>query len=135
MFMSHHSECRCGASSLRGASLVWRIRARGRGVRKPPGVMNRLESAYAQHLALRRAAGEVEWFAYEAVKLRLADKTFLTVDFFLMLRTGELEAHECKGGHIEDDAAVKLKVAASIYPFRFVLVRRAGPSGWSLTDI
>jgi len=96
--------------------------------------MNRLETQYAQHLALRRAAGEIEWFAYEAIKLRLAEKTFLTVDFFLMLGSGELEAHEVKGTHLEDDAAVKLKVAASIYPFRFVLVRAMG-SGWSLTDI
>ncbi len=111
---------------------MWRLRARGR-TRKASGTMNRLEAAYAQHLGLRRAAGEVEWFAYEAVKLRLAGKTFLTVDFFLMLASGELEAHEVKG-HIEDDAAVKLKVAAAMYPWRFVLVR-ASPSGWILKDV
>ncbi len=111
---------------------MWRLRARGR-TRKPRGTMNRLEAAYAQHLALRRSAGDLEWFAYEAVKLRLAEKTFLTVDFFLMLPSGELEAHEVKG-LMEDDAAVKLKVAASLYPFRFVLVRRV-VSSWQLTEI
>ena len=112
---------------------MWRVRARGR-TRKPAGVMNRLESAYAQHLALRQKAGDLEWWAYEPIKLRLADKTFLTVDFFLMLPTGELEAHEVKGTHLEDDAAVKLKVAASMYPFRFVLVRANGNS-WGMTEI
>lgn len=112
---------------------MWRIRAKGR-TRKPPGTMNRLESAYAQHLALREKAGDVAWFAYEPIKLRLADKTFLTVDFFLMLPTGELEAHEVKGSFLEDDAAVKLKVAAAMYPFRFVLVRASG-STWDLKEI
>jgi hypothetical protein len=111
---------------------MWRVRARGRA-RKAPGTMNRLEAAYAQQLKLRQVAGEVEWFAYEALKLRLAPKTFLTVDFFVMLANGSLEAHEVKG-NIEDDAAVKLKVAATLYPFRFVLVR-ATRGQWDLTEI
>lgn len=112
---------------------MWRLRARGRR-RKVPGTMNRLETAYAQHLALRRAAGEIHWFSYEAIKLRLAAKTFLTVDFFVMLATGELEAHECKGGPIEDDAAVKLKVAAEMYPFKFVVVRSIR-GAWDLREV
>lgn len=112
--------------------MMWRLRARGR-TRKPPGTLNQMEKAYAQHLALRQKAGEVEWFVYEGIKLRLAQKTFLTVDFFLMLATGDLEAHEVKG-FLEDDAAVKLKVAAAMYPFRFVLVRREG-GAWDLKEI
>ena len=112
---------------------MWRVRARGRS-RKQPGRMNRLESDYAQHLSLRQKAGDLEWFAYEAIKLRLADKTFVTVDFFLMLPTGQLEAHEVKGSFIEDDAAVKLKVAATLYPFKFVLVRHQGDQ-WELKEI
>lgn len=115
-------------------ALMWRVRARGR-TRKPPGSMNRLESAYAQYLGLRQTAGDIVWFAYEPIKLRLADKTFLTIDFFLMLATGEIEAHEVKGSHLEDDAAVKLKVAAELYPFRFVLVRAGTRGGWELKEI
>ena len=86
------------------------------------GEMNKLETAYASRLESRKVAGEVAWYKFEGVKLRLADVTFLTVDFFVMLANGELEAHECKG-FMEGDAAVKLKVAASMYPFRFYLVR------------
>ncbi len=112
---------------------MWRVRARGRGVRQH-GVPNKTEAAYAQHLQLLQRAGEIEWFAYEAVKLRLAAKTFLTVDYFVMLASGELEAHEVKGGYIEDDAIVKLKVAAALYPFTFRLVRQAG-SGWTITEV
>lgn len=112
---------------------MWRLRARGRAVRQP-GTMNKLETAYSQYLGLRKSAGEVAWFAYEAIKLRLADRTFLTIDFFVMLVSGELEAHEVKGGLMEDDAAVKLKVAANMYPFKFMLVRMQAGS-WNVKEI
>lgn len=39
-----------------------------------------------------------------------------------MLATGELEMHEVKG-FWEDDARVKIKVAASFYPFSFIAAR------------
>lgn len=103
-----------------------------RGRVKPQG-MNKLEQEYAAHLQARLIAGEVQWYSYEALKLRLADNTFLTVDFFVMLANDELEAHETKG-FMEDDAAVKLKVAASKFPFRFYLVRkRAKKDGGGFT--
>lgn len=119
---------------MHGVGLMWRVRAHGR-TRKSPGEMNRLEKAYAQQLSLRQTAGEVAWFAYEGIKLRLAAKTFLTVDFFVMLASGDLEAHEVKGRFLEDDAAVKLKVAAEMYPFRFLLVRAGARGTWELTEV
>ncbi|TAA12540.1 hypothetical protein EA658_09940 [Pseudoxanthomonas winnipegensis] len=94
--------------------------------------MNKTEAAYAAHLELRRQAGEVIWWKFEAVKLQLAKATFLTIDFFVQLATGELEAHEVKG-YWEDDARVKVKVAAAMYPFRFLAVQKDG-SGWKFED-
>jgi hypothetical protein len=106
-----------------------------RGRRRIPGEMNKLEADYAAHLELRRAAGEILWYRYEALKLRLAQKTFLTPDFAVMLANGELEVHECKG-YMQDDAAVKLKVAAEAYPFRFILVRRPRVKDpWHFTEV
>lgn len=87
------------------------------------GKQNKLEAAYDQHLALRKAAGEVLWYAFEAVKLRLADNTFYTPDFAVMLADGSLEIHETKG-FWQDDARVKIKVAAEHFPFRFFGVKR-----------
>jgi len=87
------------------------------------GTMNGLESRYAAHLELRKAVGEVAWWEFEGIKLRLADATFLTVDFDVMLADGTIELHDTKGGPIEDDAAVKIKLAAEKYPFRFFVVR------------
>jgi hypothetical protein len=85
--------------------------------------MNKLEASYAQHLALMQSAGAILWYAFDAIKLRLAEKTFYTADFFVLNRDSELEVHEVKG-FWEDDARVKIKVAADKYPFKFRAVKR-----------
>lgn len=91
--------------------------------RLPAGTMNKTEKAYQDYLWCLQRAGQVVWFKFEGVKLRLADKTFYSPDFAVMLDTGLLEMHEVKG-FWEDDARVKIKVAASIYPFRFVAAKQ-----------
>lgn len=100
------------------------------------GTMNKTEAAYAERLEARLRAGEVAWFKFEGVKLRLADSTFYTPDFAVMLADGSMELHEVKG-HWQDDARVKIKVASSLYPFRFLAVRvrpkREG-GGWDLEE-
>lgn len=101
------------------------------------GQMNKLESMYSTHLHARQFAGEVAWFKFEGVKLRLADNTFLSPDFFVMLANGEMEVHECKG-YMMDDANVKLKIAAELYPFRFYVVRavaKKNGGGFAVTEI
>lgn len=86
------------------------------------GTMNKTEAAYAATLDARRYSGEVAWFKFEGVKLRLADNTFYTPDFAVMLANGALEMHEVKG-FWQDDARVKIKIAADLYPICFVAVR------------
>ena len=100
------------------------------------GAMNKTEAAYAQHLEAKKAAGEVAWYKFEAVKLRLADNTFYTPDFAVMLPNGELEMHEVKG-FWADDARVKIKVAADMHPFRFIAVRvkpKKDGGGWAVEE-
>jgi hypothetical protein len=96
------------------------------------GAMNRTETAYAADLEVLKAAGDVAWYRFEGLKLRLADSTFYTPDFAVMLSNGEMQCHEVKG-HWQDDARVKIKVAAEMYPFRFLAVtarpKRDG-GGW-----
>ncbi len=100
------------------------------------GTQNRTEAAYGAHLAALQAAGEVAWFVFEGVKLRLADNTFYTPDFAVLRVDGAIEMHEVKG-HWQDDARVKIKVAADRFPFRFVAIRalpkRSG-FAWELED-
>jgi len=99
------------------------------------GEMNKTEKAYADHLSLLQRAGELLWFRFEGVKLRLADNTFLTVDFAVMSASGLLEMIDVKGSPaiFSEDAKVKMKVAADTYPFVFKVVfpipKRDG-GGW-----
>jgi hypothetical protein len=100
------------------------------------GERNRTEAAYEAHLMLRLHAGEIAWFKFEGIKLRLADNTFYTPDFAVMLTDDTIEIHEVKG-YWEDDARVKIKVAADLYPFRFIAVtaeakKRGG--GWKVEE-
>jgi hypothetical protein len=96
------------------------------------GEMNKTEAAYAAYLEMQRIGGMVAWYKFESVKLRLADKTFYSPDFAVMLSSGELQMHEVKG-FWQDDARVKIKVAAELYPFQFIafqpLPKKAG-GGW-----
>lgn len=61
------------------------------------GQMNKTETAYAQELELRKRYGEIARYWFEGIKLRLADNTFYTPDFAVMLANGQLEMHEVKG--------------------------------------
>jgi hypothetical protein len=101
--------------------------------RLPSGAMNKTEAAYAAHLELRKRDGDVLWYRFEGIKLRLADNTFLTVDFALMRADGSLEMHEVKG-FMQDDANVKIKVAADQYPFKFFIVRKS-KIGFTITPV
>jgi len=91
------------------------------------GQMNKTEAAYDSHLAALQAAGLILWRKFEGLKLRLADNTFYTPDFAVMTAGGGIELHEVKG-FWTDDARVKIKVAAELYPFRFLAVK-ARPKG------
>lgn len=107
--------------------------------RHEAGRMNKLEGRYAQHLELRRTAGEIRYYLFEAVKLRLAAATFWTPDFVVAMPDGAaypIELHEVKG-HWEDDARVKIKVAAREFAslFRVVAVRwDKGAKDWKFEE-
>jgi hypothetical protein len=85
--------------------------------------MNKTEQAYADLLERNKLyVGDFVWWAFEAMKFKLAPNTFYTPDFVVMLDDGTIELHEVKG-HWEDDARVKIKVAASMFPFTFKAFR------------
>ena len=92
-------------------------------VRPKPGVMNKTEQAYANRLELLKREGLIREWRFESLKLRLADKTFYSPDFMVVDADGFIEVHEVKG-FWEDDARVKVKVAAEQYPFKFLAVKK-----------
>src|SRR5262249_52520698 len=85
---------------------------------------SKLEAHYAALLTMQQRAGEVVRWRYEAIRLTLAPRTTLTVDFVLTLPDGRIVFDETKGFR-RDDAMAKLKIAAALYPeWTFRLVTR-----------
>lgn len=112
------------------------FKGRARGQHKP-GVMNGTEAAYAEVLELRKLAGnDIDWYAFEAITLKLAQDTRYTPDFVVMRHDGLMEMHETKG-FWQDDAKVKIKVAAEKFPFRFLAAKKRPKKdggGWEVTE-
>lgn len=116
-----------------------KTKANGRTVRREAGKMNKTEARYAEHLEKKKLAGEILSYWFEPVKFRLADNTYYSIDFMVMLVDGTIEFHEVKGTskgkpYVEDDAAVKIKVAAEHMPFTFRMVWFA-ESEWKQKEI
>lgn len=98
------------------------------------GVMNPTETRYSQLLESMRLSGELLWWAFEGITLKLAEGSRLTPDFFVMRNDGTLECHEVKGRWI-GDAKTKMRVAAEKFPFKFFAIfaklKRDG-GGWEV---
>lgn len=100
------------------------------------GERNKTEAAYESHLKQLLAVGGILWYQFEGMKFRLADNTFYTPDFNVMMPDGSMEIHEIKG-YWQDDARVKIKVAASMYPFKFIALKprtKKDGGGWSVEE-
>lgn len=110
-----------------------RVQALGR---LPAGVMNKTEADYEKHLKALMHAGEIIWYRFEGYKFRLADNTFYTPDFAVMLPSGLMQMHEVKGYWL-DDARQKIKIAADQYPHPFIAVmkrKKKDGGGWSFEE-
>jgi hypothetical protein len=106
--------------------------------RLPRGKKNKTETAYElEVLEPQLHAGEILWYRFEAIKLRLADNTFITIDFPVITAAGQLEFREVKG-RWTDDARAKTKVAAAQFPFRFIAIHAVGRGSrrtWRVEDL
>lgn len=104
--------------------------------RMKSGKMNNTEKAYAQHLEIQKREGEINYYSFDGINLRLADNTFYKPDFLVMRGDGQLEIHEVKG-FWTDDALVKIKVAADKFPFKFIAVMKQtkkNGGGWDIRE-
>ena len=87
--------------------------------------MNKTEKRYAQEVLDPRVwTGELVTWKFEAVKLKLAYRTWYTPDFWTIAPDGRMEMIEIKG-FLQDDAAVKYKIAREAFPiFEWRMIRR-----------
>jgi hypothetical protein len=97
--------------------------ARAPRVRRVAGQPNKGESLYGQHLEIQKRAGHIVDYWYEGMTLKLASDTRFTADYLVVNAEYEVELHEVKPAsagkfYARDDAKVKLKVCASVFPFR-----------------
>ena len=108
------------------------MNARGR---PKPSRMNKTEQAYADRLELLKGTGEVVWYRFEPIKLRLAEGAWYKPDFAVMLADGLIEFHEVKG-FWREAARVRIKVAAEEHwMFRFVAVKKLTKNrGWQTEE-
>jgi hypothetical protein len=88
------------------------------------GEMNKTEAAYDRYLSALKLSGEILWHEFEAITLKLGFDTRLTVDFTVLMPDGTFEFHDTKGHEkiIEEDAKVKMRIAATKFPFPFFYV-------------
>jgi hypothetical protein len=112
---------------------VLRIVGKAGALRRVAGQMNKTEARYAELLDARKARGEVAEWHYEALTLKLAHDTRYTPDFLVVLADGTIELHEVKG-FWRDDAKVKAKVTATMYPFT-VRVARLTRNAWQIEEV
>jgi hypothetical protein len=85
--------------------------------------MNKTERRRWVELEAMKRAGVIRDCKYNAVTLLLADRCRYTPDFLVEHADGRLELEETKG-FWRDDARVKIKVAARLYPmFTFTALR------------
>lgn len=97
-------------------------RATGR-TRHVAGTPNKTEARYiTEVLQPAVARGEIVKWWFERFTMKLADDTRYTPDFLCQLASGELVLHEVKG-FMEEDARVKIAVAAEYFPFRLYIAK------------
>lgn len=117
-----------------------------KGLRRQRGEMNRTEAAYAKHLAILQAAGEIAGYWFEPFSLRLSrpdagQPARYTPDFMILAPDGTTWLDDCKNKSGVDDQAgiVRIKCAAEMYPlWIFRLVRPSslrGSGGWEIVEV
>ena len=88
--------------------------------------LNKTETAYLAHLR----AMKPPWIGIQNITVKLADDCRLTPDFCTVGADGKLTLVDVKGFQRED-AFIKMKVAARLFPmFRFLIVTRQS-GAWS----
>lgn len=105
----------------------------GRALRTKPGEMNKTEALREAELAVMLSRGEIVAYRFHPFRLRIAEgNAYYTPDFMVIGADGIVTIEEVKG-HWEEAGLVRLKVAAEVFPFRFVSLRKRAKKdggGW-----
>ena len=104
-------------------------KARGKTSRRVAGEMNKTEARYMNEVLVPMMDnGEIIGFAFEQHTFKLGADLRYTPDFAVQKADGMMEFHEVKAAMrngkpiVEDDARVKIIVAAEMLPYTFRMV-------------
>lgn len=92
--------------------------------------LNRTERAYLAHL---RSLG-LPWLGIQNITLKLATDTRLTPDFCYVSAAGTMVFVDVKGFQRED-ALIKMKVAARLFPWAVFLIVKKNGTSWDVTEV
>ena len=114
------------------------VPARGDRAIGPAG-MNKTEARYMREkLAPALKSGEILNFEFESCKRLLSvngERCWYTPDFEVMLKCGQIQYHEIKGGHITEDGSVKFLAAMRAYPmFHWIMWQFKGGEWLKVRD-
>ena len=109
------------------------------GRQQPPKIDRYRSDAERRYAVLldqwQREEDIARWW-YEPMKLWLAPKTTITIDFLIRRYGGEpLELHEVKSVWYREDGLVKLKIAAAMYPCYRVILANWADHQWHWTTM
>lgn len=76
-----------------------------------------LNKTEARYLEILKARDDLVWIGVKAIRLRLAANTHYTPDFATLDKAGILSIIDTKGGHTWEDAQLKMKLVARLFPF------------------
>lgn len=109
--------------------------ARGSTATGPAG-MNNTEARYLNDRILPLVkAGEVLSYEFESVSRRLSvngERCWYKPDFEVMLKCGQIEYHEVKGGYVREDGQIKFQAAMKQYPMFHWLMWQYRGGEWLL---
>lgn len=97
---------------------------------------NKLEKRFEiECLNLWKFEHKIIDYAFEAITIRIGNGVTYRPDYWTVDSEGRTTFYECKGKQVWDDAKVKIKVAAMLYPaYRFYLCRREN-GAWIIDQV
>ena len=97
---------------------------------------NKTEAKFDAYLAGEKQDRYIRDFAFEPFNLKLPGRTWLRIDFVVTRLDCSLVLIDVKGGPIEDDALVKLKVASEAFSWLGeIYVARYQFKSWNLFPV
>lgn len=123
------------ARLLKGAKAKQKFHALGRIAKSD---MNGTEQAFAALLTERERSGEVLWWKFHVIKVRLADGAWYEPDFLVMHADRTLWIYETKGGFTTEKGQLKIRACAEVLPVIGIIkavkrTKKAG-GGFELKD-